>query len=56
MRYDLRAGCKKTVVLQIGSMVHVVIYVYTAANFAIGQSLFVWDPLEINCHTIKTTH
>ena len=30
--------------------------VYTAANFAVGQSLFVWDPLEINCHTNKTTH
>ena len=30
--------------------------VYTAVNFAIGQSLFVWGLLEINCHTIKTTH
>ena len=30
--------------------------VYTAPNFAIGQSLFVWDPLKISCHTINTTH
>ena len=54
---------QKKVVLQIGTMAHVIIYAQGSTPQRLYGSYFRYRavavclaPLEINCHTIKTTH